>query len=79
MTRDATRLLEKALRLSVEDRARIASQLLVSLDEQQEDVRAAWAAEITRRLAEADADPDNDEDCARRSMRSGAFASGCGV
>lgn len=62
MTREASKLLEEALRLSAEDRARIASQLLVSLDEQQEDVRAAWAAEITRRLAEADAEPENDED-----------------
>lgn len=62
MTREAGRLLEEALKLNAEDRALIASQLLVSLDEQQEDVRTAWAAEITRRLAEADADPENDED-----------------
>jgi hypothetical protein len=27
-----------------------------------EDVREAWAAEIKRRLEEADADPTNDED-----------------
>ena len=33
-----------------------------SLDEQQEDVRAAWAAEIQRRLAESDAEPENEED-----------------
>ena len=62
MTREASRLLEEALQLGAEDRARMAAQLLASLDEQQEDVRAAWAAEIKRRLAEADAEPDADED-----------------
>ena len=62
MTREASRLLEEALQLGAEDRARMAAQLLASLDEQQEDVRAAWAAEIERRLAEADAEPDTDED-----------------
>lgn len=62
MTREASRLLEEALELSVDDRAKMAAELLASLDEQQEDVREAWAAEIKRRLAEADADPDNDED-----------------
>ena len=62
MTREASRLLEEALQLGAEDRAKMAAQLLASLDEQQEDVRAAWAAEIKRRLAEADAEPDTDED-----------------
>ena len=57
MTREASRLLEEALQLGAEDRAKMAAQLLASLDEQQEDVRAAWAAEIKRRLAEADAEP----------------------
>ena len=62
MTHEASRLLEEALQLGAEDRAKMAAQLLASLDEQQEDVRAAWAAEIKRRLAEADAEPDTDED-----------------
>ena len=62
MTREASRLLEEALELSVDDRAKIAAELLASLDDEQEDVREAWAAEINRRLADADADPDNDED-----------------
>jgi len=62
MTHEASRLLEEALQLNVEDRAKMAAQLLASLDEQQEDVREAWAAEIKRRLAEADAEPENDED-----------------
>ena len=62
MTREASRLLEEALELSAGDRARMAAELLASLDGRQEDVREAWAAEIKRRLAEADADPSNDED-----------------
>jgi putative addiction module component (TIGR02574 family) len=62
MTREASRLLEEALGLNVDDRARMAAELLASLDERQEDVREAWAAEIKRRLTEADADPSNDED-----------------
>ena len=62
MTHEASRLLEEALQLNVEDRAKMAAQLLASLDEQQEDVREAWAAEIKRRLAEADGEPENDED-----------------
>lgn len=40
----------------------MASELLASLDEEQEDVRAAWATEIKRRLSEADAEPESDED-----------------
>lgn len=62
MTREASRLLEEALQLRAEDRAKMAAQLLASLDERQEDVRAAWAAEITRRLAEADAEPEANDD-----------------
>ncbi len=62
MTREASRLLEEALHLGAEDRAKMAAQLLASLDEEQEDVRALWAAEIARRLAEADAEPDAGED-----------------
>jgi putative addiction module component (TIGR02574 family) len=62
VTHEASRLLEEALQLNVEDRAKMAAQLLASLDEQQEDVREAWAAEIKRRLADADAEPENDED-----------------
>ena len=62
MTREASRLLEEALHLNVDDRARMAAELLASLDEEQEDVRAAWAAEIKRRLSEAETEPEADED-----------------
>jgi hypothetical protein len=62
MTSNATRLLEEALRLAPEDRARIAAELLSSLDVKDEDVKAAWAVEIARRAADADANPDDEED-----------------
>jgi putative addiction module component (TIGR02574 family) len=62
MTRAAEQLLEKALQLAPDDRARIASQLLSSLDDVDADVRAAWADEITRRAADADSDPADEQD-----------------
>jgi len=40
----------------------MAAELLSSLDDEDEDVKAAWAAEITRRAADADADPEDEED-----------------
>jgi putative addiction module component (TIGR02574 family) len=62
MTQNADRLLEAALQLSPNERAKIAAELLSSLDAQDDDVKAAWAAEIMRRAADADADPDDEED-----------------
>lgn len=62
MTKPAERLLEEALQLAPNERARIAAELLSSLDAEQDDVRAAWAAEIARRAADADAEPDDEED-----------------
>lgn len=62
MTKDANRLLAEALQLAPSDRARIAAQLLTSLDEQDQDVKAAWAVEIARRAADAEADPHDEED-----------------
>ena len=62
MTKPAERLLEEALQLAPNERARIAAELLSSLDDEQEDVRAAWAAEIARRAADAEAEPDDEED-----------------
>lgn len=62
MTRHAARLLEEALQLAPEDRAHIAAELLSSLDASDEDVKAAWAMEIARRSADAEANPDDEED-----------------
>jgi putative addiction module component (TIGR02574 family) len=53
MARDAKGLLEEALRLSEEDRASLAGELLLSLHPSADpDVAAAWEAEIDRRLDE---------------------------
>ena len=62
MTRNADRVLKEALQLAPHERAKIAAELLSSLDDQDEDVKAAWAAEIVRRADDAEANPDDDED-----------------
>jgi len=62
MTRSAHTVLEQALELEPSDRAMIAAELLASLDEQQEEVDAAWAAEIVRRAADAEANPEAEQD-----------------
>jgi putative addiction module component (TIGR02574 family) len=62
MSNDAEHLLERALQLQPNDRAKIAAELLASLDDREEDVAEAWAAEIERRLADAESDPDDEED-----------------
>lgn len=62
MTKPADRLLEEALKLTPNERAKIAAELLSSLDDRDEDVKAAWAAEIARRAADAESDPEDEED-----------------
>ena len=62
MTKQADRLLEEALQLTPDERAKIAAELLSSLDDHDQDVKAAWAAEIARRAADAETDPDDEED-----------------
>lgn len=53
---DTTTLLEQALTLPEHERAKLATRLLESLDEEtQSDVDAAWAAEIDRRCSAVDA------------------------
>jgi hypothetical protein len=53
MSRSTAEVLEAALQLPLDDRARVAAELLASLDTAHEDVEAAWAAEIGRRVAAA--------------------------
>ena len=62
MTTNADRVLEEALQLAPDERARIAAELLSSLDDRDDDVKTAWAAEIQRRAVDAEADPDDEED-----------------
>lgn len=55
---DVENVLVAALRLSTEERAAVAAELIQSLDEPEqatEDVEAAWAEEIRQRLADVDA------------------------
>jgi hypothetical protein len=62
MTKDATRLLEDALRLRPEERAQLAEELLASLDDVEHDVELAWATEIARRAADARVSSADEED-----------------
>lgn len=53
MSTRADSILGTALTLPPDDRARIAAELIASLDEGEDrDVEAAWATEIERRIAE---------------------------
>ena len=45
-------LLAEALRLSRQERARVAEELLSSLEEPDDEVAAAWATELERRSRE---------------------------
>lgn len=50
MMPSADELLANALELPVEDRHRIARELVISLDGEDEGAEAAWGAEIERRV-----------------------------
>jgi putative addiction module component (TIGR02574 family) len=53
---DSRQLLVEALRLSVEERAALAGELIQSLEtEVDEDAEAAWSGEIRSRLEQVDA------------------------
>ena len=52
---DRNSLREAAMKLPSRERARLASELIASLDgEEEEAVEAAWAAEIEKRAAEVE-------------------------
>lgn len=56
MTKAAETLLHEAMKLAVSERAELASELLASLEgEPEEEVEAAWAAEIQRRIERIEA------------------------
>lgn len=61
MTERARKLLQDAMELPVPERAELAADLLASLDsEPDEEVEAAWAAEVERRARDALANPEDD-------------------
>jgi hypothetical protein len=53
MARSSSDLLHEALELPLEDRAKIAADLLDSLHDREADVDAAWAEEIRQRVTAA--------------------------
>lgn len=53
MTEAARKILEEALTLDADERAGLAVELLASLQEREQDVEEAWAAEIERRSRNA--------------------------
>jgi putative addiction module component (TIGR02574 family) len=56
VTKPAEKVLSDALTLDTRERAEIAAQLIASLDgEPEEDVEAAWAAEVDRRIEAVEA------------------------
>ena len=53
MSTKANEVIQKALRLSVEERAQVARKIISSLEPQEEaEVEVAWQKEISRRIAE---------------------------
>lgn len=60
MSKAGQKVLDEALQLELSERAELAAELLASLDgEPDEDVEAAWAAEIERRAARARSGEDS--------------------
>lgn len=53
MARGTRELLAEALELPLDDRAKMAAELLESLQEAEADVEQAWAREIEKRVAAA--------------------------
>ena len=53
MARGTRELLAEALELPLDDRAKMAADLLESLEEAEADVEEAWAREIEKRVAAA--------------------------
>jgi putative addiction module component (TIGR02574 family) len=57
MSERARKILKDAMELPVSERAAVAADLIASIDgEPDEDVEAAWAAEVVRRARESPAD-----------------------
>ena len=56
MTKPAEKVLSEALGLAARERAEIAAKLIASLDDEpDEDVEAAWVAEVERRVEAVEA------------------------
>ncbi|MEA2338925.1 MAG: putative addiction module component [Thermoanaerobaculia bacterium] len=60
MTDATNRVLRQALELEPDERAILAAELLTSLEESDDDIQRAWAAEIDRRSHLAEKEPGED-------------------
>jgi len=60
MTDAASHLFRQALELEPDERALLAAELLISLEESDDDVQRAWAAEIEQRSRHATTHPGED-------------------
>ncbi len=60
MTDATNRVFRQALELKPDERALLAAELLISLEESDDDVQRAWAAEIDRRSRHAASHPGED-------------------
>ena len=72
MTKTVDQIIQEARTLTAEERARVAEELLRSLDDpEQAETDAAWAEEIERRIDELDAGrmPTRAADEVMREMR----------
>jgi putative addiction module component (TIGR02574 family) len=74
MTDATTRLLHEALSLAPDERAALAAELLASLDESENDVQSAWAAEIERRSRDAAGERGEDWRVVLDDLRAGVLA-----
>lgn len=77
MSARARKMFKEALQLPLPERAELAADLIASLDgEPDEDVEAAWAAEIERRAKDAIAHPDDDVpwETVRAELKAGRLA-----
>lgn len=73
MTEAARKVLEDALNLEADERADLAAELLASLQEHEQDVQKAWAAEIERRSLDASDERGTDWRTALEEIRAEVF------
>lgn len=63
MSEQAEKLLNEALKLATSERAHLAAELIASVDgEPEPDAKAAWAAEIDRRVRRVEAEGPSGDD-----------------
>lgn len=73
MTDATNRVLRQALELEPDERAVLAAELLASLEESEDDVQRAWAAEIERRSMDASIERGEDWRVVLDEIRAGVL------